>query len=189
MVFDMKKIFFILFIFPLYIFAQGNLQFNRTIFRSFDATYTGSFVQGSIFNGNPIGPNTAPINLMDSIVIVVPPGKTFKLESAAAAFIQGSFNCGGTITYVQPNVLFSQGGSPVKVLLNGVMIYDYIPGTHGFSGPSSFPIWLSEGTYVFSCTHSFGHIGPCYINPNYNYIYLPGVLTGFISGIEFNVIP
>lgn len=125
------------------VLSQGNLQFNQTLYF-------------------PLSLSVGQTSTSQSIV--VPVGKTLKVENAGCGFIN---NIAATFS----------NGYFAELYLDNNLIYSNVPPCGGNSlskNLPSFPIWLPAGTYLL------------------NYV-LGGATNvaskSFISGIEFNIIP
>lgn len=187
MVFNMKNfILLLMFNCVLYVYSQGNLQFNRALFLPMEINYSGSS------SPTPTLTNSLQIYLYDTVVLNVPTGKVVKVEhinySVKKLYV---VSCDYD---VNNNPFFSStlvdtlatgnGGIPTaywvskpSIFLNGIVV------------DSSSPIWLNAGTYVFTLKGSSQEIDPNSYCSGANYFRAPVSYKGFISAIEFNIIP
>jgi hypothetical protein len=123
----MKIFFQILFVlcFPLVGMAQGNLQFNQAKF--IEQTSTPYFANNSYV-------------VSDSFSIVVPVGKTWKIESITTG--QKSYD-----TNTQATLVYSV---PTFISINDAVVF--VRGDNH----SYLPIWLPTGTYIVRIYGSTG---------------------------------
>lgn len=123
------------------IIAQNNLQFNASKYlKLFGTSVIGGFYTA------------------DSIVITVPNGKTWKIESASANASDGYMSTDMSNMYA-------------VIALDGINIGASTWNNPGTSITRPFPIWLPAGTYTFSLV-----------------AYSQGTVKGFVSAIEFNLV-
>ena len=142
-----------------YLFAQGNLQFNRVI----STTATGSILAPPNDEGTLLGS------------ITVPTGKVLKLESISV------YNIGGdgdleTIKVAEGGSSESNSGCWIGNHLVWTPLIDYLYGNFRASLTSNFPIWLDSGTHEIR------------IRTNSNIHFYGGYAVVSYSAIEFNII-
>ena len=141
------------------LFAQGNLQFNQVISQNLTGTL----------------PNTgtsAPEYTFQTLVITVPVGKVWKIESSSCHTVSGS---SGNETKLAGT---SSVDNIVLFLDHDVLSYAY-NNTASLSLVSStnLPLWLPSGSY------SLKLIGKCQTQ------YVSYSAYGSLHAIEFNIIP
>jgi hypothetical protein len=140
------------------LYSQGNLQFNQVIYQ----TLTGNL------------PNTgtsAPEYTFQTLVITVPAGKVWKIETSTCHTVQGTNNetrIGGT----------SSSDNIVLFLDQDVLSYSFNTNTLiSMISPSNLPLWLPSGNYTLKL------IGKCQSQ------YASYTAYGSLHAIEFNIIP
>lgn len=105
---------------------------------------------------------------VDSLTITVPIGKTLKIESAN---VGGLTSGSGTTITSYPN----RATYAILSLDNTMIAYASYGGS--YTEPNlSFPIWLPAGNYKLQLNTAIGSASDLRIN-------------GFISAIEFNIVP
>jgi hypothetical protein len=156
----MKKIVVIaLFFLATTSFAQGNLQFNQVI----NQNLTGTL------------PNTgtsAPEYTFQTLVITVPVGKVWKIESSSCHTVSGS---SGNETKLAGT---SSIDNIVLFLDHDVLSYAYNTNASlSLVSSTNLPLWLPSGSY------SLKLIGKCQTQ------YVSYSAYGSLHAIEFNIIP
>jgi hypothetical protein len=130
------------------LYSQGNLQFNRVV------------------NYNLTGPaSTATITTVQTVSIVVPTGKVWKIESASAR-TQGSGSFYNGTGQAHSAILIDNN----FIILSRQSIYSDL---HSY-----LPLWLAEGSHSLQLV--VDNIG----------VTCSGCVSyGMITAIEFNIIP
>jgi hypothetical protein len=124
--------------------------------------------------------NTA--NWRGSISITVPPNKTLKIESASAGLTSYGFPSTITTTSSNNNTISlfldnSLIASPYSVVATGVVVSSSSGNSYICRPtPPTFPIWLPSGTYIL------GLLCSPYVSSSVRFY-------GFISGVEYNIVP
>lgn len=174
----MRNVFSILaFFYSCSLLGQGNLQFNRALFLEMEINYLGSNTV------NPTLSNSLGSYLYDTLILSVPVGKVVKIERIKAnvkknytAICDGSNNL---VISVADTLATGPGQSNFAVTNPSIFI-------NGIQNSDS-PTWLPTGTYTFTLKGSSEEVG------NYScgngYFRMPVSYKGFISAIEFNIIP
>lgn len=152
-------------------FAQGNLQFNAAKYWELEGTSSHYILP----NGN-----SGIFTIIDSLVIIVPPNKVLKIENVKL----GSRPTGYNNSYPFRPAFFDQnpGNGGVALTLNGIPIYAHIPSWQTETNPGSLT-WLPEGNYTIRLHSAYSSY-----DANNN-TWADTQHKGFISAIEFNIIP
>jgi hypothetical protein len=127
-----------------FLFSQGNLQFNRVV------NYN--------LSGNPA---SSGAYIIQTISIVVPANKVWKIESATSRFSSTS-TMYGTSSYVCGIIL---NNNAINCNVSSVGANTYLP------------MWLSAGTYSLQ------------LQVDLTNSITGAICYGMITGIEFNIIP
>lgn len=128
---------------------------------------TGAFAQGNLqFNEAKyieLGMTLAPSVSYQFVeqTITVPSGKVWKLESATGTYVQN----------ITPYPTYSPS---IHIFLNRRMIFGTT--TNPLIG-NTFPIWLPAGAYTLRLAHTTSTSSSVH------------EIVGFVSAIEFNIVP
>ncbi|MCB9230750.1 MAG: hypothetical protein H6581_03765 [Bacteroidia bacterium] len=110
--------------------------------------------------GNTYSRPNSTTNIFDSVTVVIPAGKVWKVESARMNY-----------SYLSSGVRYYSLNGSDYISINGAIIYVASSTNTSFT----YPIWYPAGTYTFKARSSIS--GTSY------------QVTWLVSAIEFNVVP